>query len=170
MEKLLDFLDTVLVEWLGATLIGAAALITFLQVFTRNILGFTSVWADEMPRYIIILAVFVALAEGWRHGRNLRMTLLISRVPAWARRVARFIADVAGLAFGLYLGNAGLQLVLQQYQQQGTTGTSLNFPAWIPSLTIPLGAALLALASLAGLIRNMTGRWDPMAPEAEGGS
>lgn len=169
MEKVLELLDTVLVDWLGAGLLGAAALVSFWQVFTRNVLNFTSVWAEEFPRYAVVLAVCIALGEGWRNNRNLRMLLLTGRLRAGGRRVLRGVADLAGLAVSVFLCNAGLRLVAQQFQQQVTTGTSLNLPAWIPSLSIPVGAALLAIACLAGIIRNLTGRWDPMAPDEKGG-
>lgn len=160
LDRLLEALDNVLVEWLGAGLVGAAAVIVFVQVFTRNVLGFTSIWAEEMPRYAVILAVCVALADAWRHERHLRMTLVTSVLPPRARRVSRVVVEAAGLAYSLYLCHAGIDLVAQQYQQQVTTGTSLNFPAWIPSTAIPIGAVLLAAACLAGLIRTLTGRRD----------
>ncbi len=162
VDRILNALDTVLVEWLGAALLAAAVLMVFIQVFTRNVLGFTSVWAEEMPRYAIILAVCIALADAWRNERHLRMTLVVSAMPRWARRLARLVVDAAGLAYSAYLSNAGIDLVRQQYEQQVTTGTSLDFPAWIPSTAIPIGAGLLALACLAGLVRNVTGRWDPL--------
>ncbi len=160
-DRILNALDTVLVEWLGAGLVIAAASMVFIQVFTRNVLGFTSVWAEELPRYAIILAVCVALADSWRGERNLRMTLVTSTLSRRARRVARFVVDAVGLAYSAYLCRAGVALVSQQFAQQVTTGTSLNFPAWIPSTSIPIGAGLLALACVAGIVRNVTGRWDP---------
>lgn len=146
IQRALGGLMAALQTVLGLALI-AAVLINFANVFTRYLLGYSILWADEVQLFILVLVTFLGAAiVGWQRA-HLSMDVLRNRLPSqW--RLFLTSAETAVLVV-----IAGL-LCFQSYQYAsqmmmlGRLSDNAGIPMWIPHSSVAVGFALLAVVSV----------------------
>jgi C4-dicarboxylate transporter DctQ subunit len=155
MMKLLDYLE----EWLIATLIGAATLLTFCSVLHRYgsglpvpllqdvLLTINMSWSQEATIYMFVWMAKFGAAYGVRTGIHVGVDVLINRMSDSRR--AKFIVFglLAGAAFTGIVGTLGAHFVWE-IAQTGSTSTDLEMPMWIVYLAVPLGSGLMCFRFL----------------------
>jgi TRAP-type C4-dicarboxylate transport system permease small subunit len=121
--------------------------------------GFTAptIWAEELSRFFQIWAVYLAAAYVLRHGKLIRITMLIDRLNTRGRKLAEAFSLLAISAFALIAIWQGLVLVLESLEFSRTTTSVFAVPMWMTEIAIPLGAGLLLLQCMAMLIRLVRG-------------
>ena len=153
--KLLNHLE----EWLIATLIGGATLLTFVAVVHRygsgipvpfiqdTLLTIHMGWAQELTIYMFVWMAKFGAAYGVRTGIHVGVDVLINRLPD--RQRARFIVFglLAGALFTGIVGVLGATFVWE-IGHTGSTSTDLEMPMWLVYLAIPLGSSLMCFRFL----------------------
>lgn len=152
MLKLIDRLNDAFGWLAAAAFVAVGAMITY-EVVMRYVFLAPTIWAEEMSRFFQIWATYIAAAYVLRHRQLIAITMLVNRLGPRARRLADGFALVWILVFCLVAVSYGLDIMLDSIRQGRATSTMLSVPQWMTEAAIPLGFSLLALQTLAELIR-----------------
>jgi TRAP-type C4-dicarboxylate transport system permease small subunit len=169
------FLDR-LEEWLIATLIGAATLVTFVAVVHRygasnsaglarwaGVHGFVLFrqaadwtygvlaainlsWAQELATYMFVWMAKFGAALGVRTGIHVGVDVLVKRLTVPARKPVIVFALLCGALFTGVIGTLGAVYVHDLDPDQ--VSPELEWPSWIIYLCIPLGSYLMCFRFL----------------------
>ena len=169
------FLDR-LEEWLIATLIGAATVLTFVAVVHRygasNSAGLARwadahglvlvgraadhtygalaainlSWAQELATYMFVWMAKFGAALGVRTGIHVGVDVLVKRLAAPARKPVIVFALLCGALFTGVIGTLGAIYVYDLDPDQASP--ELEWPSWIIYLCIPLGSYLMCFRFL----------------------
>jgi C4-dicarboxylate transporter DctQ subunit len=101
-------------------------------------------WIEEACLYALSWLVFLGLGLALERGRQIAMTSLLERISARPRRALRFIIDLTGLAFSLYVAKLSFDIALLVARSGQTSPTLDMSTAWLYA-AMPVGFALLAL-------------------------
>ena len=168
--KWLDHLE----EWLIATFMGAATLITFIAVVHRYAVGFSTplqgwllgidmAWAQEATIYLFVWMAKFGAAYGVRTGIHVGVDVLINRLDPGKRRFFVLFGLLAGALFTGAIATMGAGFVWHNGADfafhhamgmdtseliEGPTTPDLEWPTWIIYLAIPLGSSLMCFRFL----------------------
>ncbi len=137
----------------GAACLGIAALLTAAiaavvawTVLSRFVFGRSPTWTEELPRILMIWAVFVGLVSTTARGVNLEAGLL----ELWARGPrlragCRCLAEVLVAIFGVVLAMTAAEMAEITWT---STTPALEVTAAIFYLPVAIGGGLAALLQL----------------------
>lgn len=145
------------VAWIAAWSLFVIGLMLGYEVVARYFFNAPTVWAEELSRVFLVWAVFLAAASLLRHDAHIRVTVLTELMSPAARRAARVFAMGIVLAVSATVFWYGLADPINSIERGRTTGTMLDIPAWTLQASVPAGFGLLALQSLAELLRLFLG-------------
>src|ERR1700683_2348211 len=108
-------------------------------------------------RFLMIGCVFLGAAPvGWL-GRHIRMDVVISVLPAGARRIFELFADLVTIATCVMLAIFAWP-VLTMFAELDQRSETANIPLVIPEAVVPLGlmltAVLIAVRLIVGGVRH----------------
>ena len=177
LDRILDRLE----EWIIATLIGAATILTFVAVVHRYgasnsaalagwakahgaiLLGqaalwvyvrLTSVnlsWAQELATYMFVWMAKFGAALGVRTGIHVGVDVLVDRLPPSSRKLVIAFALLCGALFTGVISTLGAIYVYELDPDQ--VSQELEWPSRYIYLCIPLGSYLMCLRFLQVLWR-----------------
>jgi C4-dicarboxylate transporter, DctQ subunit len=127
----------------GAMLLASVA-INFANIIGRYFLSVSLSWAEEVMLFLMIGCVFLAAGPvGWM-GRNIRMDVVMSALPARARAAFEIFADLVTIVTCIALAIFAwpVMTMLAELDQRSDTA---NIPLVIPQAAVPLGLLLMAL-------------------------
>jgi TRAP-type C4-dicarboxylate transport system permease small subunit len=172
LNNILDRLE----EWIIATLIGAATILTFIAVVHRygasNSVGlgrwagahgfvllqhaadwiYTSLaavnlsWAQELATYMFVWMAKFGAALGVRTGIHVGVDVFVQRLAPAARKPVIVFALLCGALFTGVIGTLGAIYVYELDPDQ--VSPELEWPSWIIYLCIPLGSYLMCFRFL----------------------
>jgi C4-dicarboxylate transporter DctQ subunit len=139
----------------GAMLVLALTGIVGYSVGMRYLLGQPQTWSDELVGYLMVSMVMLGAAEALRRGEHIEVDLLTERLTQRWRRIAKIWGQIATAFVASVLMVAGGEMVAFSASVGLLSDGYLEVPMWIPQLAVPLGAGLLLLTALGGVIRLM---------------
>jgi TRAP-type C4-dicarboxylate transport system permease small subunit len=172
LDRVLDRLE----EWIIATLIAAATILTFVAVVHRygasnsavlarwatehglvvlaaaadkvytTLAGINLSWAQELATYMFVWMAKFGAALGVRTGIHVGVDVLVNRLTPAARRPVIVFALVCGALFTGVIGTLGAVYVYDLDPDQ--VSPELEWPSWIIYLCIPLGSYLMCFRFL----------------------
>jgi TRAP-type C4-dicarboxylate transport system permease small subunit len=172
LNRILDRLE----EWIIATLIGAATILTFVAVVHRygasnsaglgrwaGAHGFTELgqaadwvytslvavnlsWAQELATYMFVWMAKFGAALGVRTGIHVGVDIFVKRLAPAARKPVIVVALLCGALFTGVIGTLGAVYVHDLDPDQ--VSPELEWPSWIIYLCIPLGSYLMCFRFL----------------------
>ncbi len=88
MPRLLQIINNI-EEWTLVLIILGLAVVSFVQVLCRYLLGFSFTWMEELGRSLAVFIAFLGASIGVRQGAHFSMDLIYERVskrsfPTWA--------------------------------------------------------------------------------------
>lgn len=145
-------------EDVSAVLLFSAAVVLYLsQVVSRYLLGFTFPWAEELIVTMVVWACFIGASIATRQQAHVSVDLLVSRLGPGPRRIATLVA--LGLwilfAFLMFWWGAGF---VRSVAVTGNRAESIDMPAYVLYIAVPLGGALMT-------IRLLQEAWRALAPD-----
>jgi TRAP-type C4-dicarboxylate transport system permease small subunit len=123
---------------------------TLAQVAARYVLGTPLIWSEEAARYLFVWVALLGAALAMRQGGHYALDAPLRRLPVPLQRAARAAAVAVTAGFLLLLLRTGIAETRQAGMQFAAT---LPIEMDLPYLAIPLGAALMLLHLLLGLLR-----------------
>ena len=153
------FLDTLYdgAAWLAALFMVALLVAVFLAIGGRE-LNFHVKGTDAYAGYFMAAAGFLALAHTLKRGEHIRVTLLLSALPAGARRAMELfsLAGATGLAGLLAYYSARLAWQSSVFKDISTGNDAT--PLWIPQLGMAVGTLILMIAFIDEFVLEWRGQ------------
>lgn len=123
-------------------LMGSMATLVFLNVVTRYVFNHSIIWVEELTQYEMIWVAFLGGGLALREGRHVAVDTLQDLLPDALRRPLRTLLAVAMAAFLAVLVVLGAQIAAFTWDQETPM---LEWPAGLPYLAVPIGAAGMLL-------------------------
>ena len=172
VDRILDRLE----EWIIATLIGAATIVTFVAVVHRYgasnavvlsrwaemhglvllarasdrvylaLAAINLAWAQELATYMFVWMAKFGAALGVRTGIHVGVDVLVKRLSPSARKPVVVFALGCGALFTFVIGTLGAIYIHDLDPDQ--VSPELEWPSWIIYLCIPLGSYLMCFRFL----------------------
>lgn len=143
---------------------GALAALCVLAIFGLMIIGSLGRelgWrvgiVNDLVSWLCAAAAFLAMAPAFRHGDFVRVTLLLERLPAAARRVFETVSLlIAAVAIG-YLAFWAARFTHESWQFNDMPVGLLVVPLWIPQMSFVVGSLLFFVAVVDELVLVLRG-------------
>ena len=86
-------------ERLGAILLAVMFVVTLFQVVARVVLGISSVWSEELARFLYVCLVFIGAAPLIRDDEHIRVGVLTDRLKGRSLTVLRLATILLTIPF-----------------------------------------------------------------------
>lgn len=132
----------------------AIVLLISYDVTLRYFFNQPQIFVDELASFLEVLVIFGGAAYTFRAGGHVRVDLLTSHLRPAARAWLRVITLLLGVVFLAIVLWVTTQSALTAYRY-GRVSAVMLYPLWLPMAVIPTGLALMALAMLTTLVRQV---------------
>jgi len=138
----LDKIDKVLS--VSLVLLGSAmTLIMLYQIGLRYFFNASTIWAEELTRYLFAWSVLLAASMAIRKNSHLRIDMLLDILSPRGRLVMQLINYTVLLGFLVYLAVLSFKLVSNT---TNNLSAGLRVPMALPYACVLLGSVLMALS------------------------
>lgn len=140
----------------GLVLVAFTGLVLY-SVVMRYFFSRPPIWGEEVPKLLFVWMIFLGAGFAYLAGANIRMTVLVDRMPNGLRRLIELV---------MHLCVAGMLLVILWYSQpilrltSGSTSLATGLANSWTYWPLPIGAFLLLLNQLRLLWRLLRGGID----------
>ena len=151
-------------DWLydSAAVIAALFMLFLLAAVLSSILGrefnFMIPGTDAYAGYFMAASAFLALAHTLRRGEHIRVSLVLSMLPAPWRQRMEIWAGVMSVVLGALLAIFSVRLVMQSLSYNDISTSNDATPLWIPQLSMAIGTVIFFIALLHDLIDIISGK------------
>lgn len=129
-------------EWIIASFMAVATLVTFSAVVLRYGAGTGISWAQELTVYLFIWMAKFGAAYGVRTGIHIGVDFVVNAARPSIRRLLVIAAMSLGVMFTGVIAFFGARWVIFIHGT-GQISPDLEWPMWIIYLAIPLGSGLM---------------------------
>ena len=137
----------------GFATLAIVLLITY-DVTMRYFFNDPQVFVDEMASFLEVLVIFGGVAYTFRAGGHVRVDLITSHLHPARRAALRVLTLLLGVVFLSIVMWVTAQSAITAYQY-GRVSAVMLYPLWLPMAVIPAGLALMAVAMLITLARQV---------------
>ena len=130
--------------------------ITFANVVVRKLTSSQFAWSEELVINLFILLIMLGCALAAQEGSLISLSLIYDRLQTGAKKVFITIISVFNLVFWGVLIKTGFDKVINQ-MDTGKHTSSLNWPEWVFTIFLPIGAIFLVLHTIEFFIDNVLG-------------
>lgn len=138
INRFLDHLE----EWLIASFMAVATLVTFSAVVLRYSAGTGISWAQELTIYLFIWMAKFGAAYGVRTGIHIGVDFVVNAARPSIKRILVIAAMSLGVIFTGVIAFFGARWVIFIHGT-GQISPDLEWPMWVIYLAIPLGSGLM---------------------------
>lgn len=132
---------------LGAVFVALICVLMIAQSVMRE-LGIRTGAVNDVVSWFCAAAAFFAMAHAFKHGDFVRVTLVLEKVSAPARRKLELLSlGIGSLSTG-YLCWSAVKFTYESWEFNDIAQGLLPMPMWIPQLSFALGSVLLLIAVL----------------------
>ena len=140
-------------DWLTVLVMGALALITFVNVLVRYFTNSSFAWTEEFSVFLMIVLALVAGSAAVARDRHIRIEFFCdSGSAARRRRLAQLGAVMVALLFAL-IAVLSVRVVWDDYRYSETS-PGIGVPQWWYSIWLPVFSALIAARAVGLLLRR----------------
>lgn len=157
LTQAVAFLSSAAMALSAAGLLASLVLIGW-AVVMRYVFDAAPVWVDEVVGFLLVAIVMLAAAQTFRRGEHIGVDLLVGRLPPKGKRWALGWAAAVTACIALVLVINGWQTAMLARMLGLLTEGHLEWPTWCLMLLMPVGGALLLLATVESLWRAITGQ------------
>lgn len=151
--KFSDYLERA-TEGLAAVILGASAVMIFIEVITRYVFSKTFGFLEEGPRLFLCFAVLPMLGVIFKRGRHIYVEIVPNWLKGRPKTILMLFVDVMMILGSLIFLLAGLSGTQVLYASGMRVVGVLDIPQFILMVSIPLGAGVLLLYSLESTVRH----------------
>ncbi len=128
------------------------SVIVVVQVFSRYLFNYSFVWAEELVRYLMIWMVMIGAARVQAMSEHIRIDFFPMLAGPRGRRLMDTVFRLCTLTFLIILFVKGIKIAAfnRLFESSGLRISML----W-PTLAIPIGALLIILYTLKGLVQDI---------------
>ena len=135
-----------------------------LSIATRQ-LGIHIGGLDAYAGYSMAAAGFLALAHTFKSGEHIRVTLVLSALPAKGNLRLDIFALLVACVIAGNLCWFSIKLVLDSYAYNDISTSDDATPLWIPQLSMAVGTVIFFIAVLDETLRRFQGKLESQSEE-----
>src|SRR5690625_3492988 len=98
MDKLSTFLNGV-AQWITIVAVAIMSLIVIIEVFNRNVLGFSYSWSEELTRYLLVWVTFIGGSVAFKNFQLVGFDMVVKVFKGKTREIIKLISQVIILIF-----------------------------------------------------------------------
>jgi len=137
--------------WTVCVLVGIMTCVTLLDVFVRNVLGFSFSWAGELTRFIFIYTTFIGASALYKKLELTGFDMVTQKLPRDAARLIFKVMQVIIIVFCVIVIYSGIVSSFSKtIMMQHAPGLGISMT--IPYLAIPIGMTFTLIHALTFLI------------------
>ena len=150
IERLIDLVGRA-TSWLALAIV----LLMATNVVLRYLFSYGSVWAQELEWHLLTPLIMFAVAYAYLKGDLVRVDVLYTNFTARNKALVNLVSAVLCLAIAVITFYFSVKYVEQSYSimEQSADPGGLTH-RWVLKATIPLGFLLLALQSVAEMMKS----------------
>jgi TRAP-type C4-dicarboxylate transport system permease small subunit len=156
LSQAVAFLSSAAMALSAAGLLLSLGLIGW-AVVMRYVFNAAPIWVDEVVGFLLVAIVLLAAAQTFRRGEHIGVDLLVGRLAPTGKRWALGWAAVVTACVALVLIVNGVETAMLARMLGLLTEGHLEWPTWWLMMLMPVGGALLLLATIESLWRAITG-------------
>lgn len=130
--------------------------LTFINVVVRKLTDGQFAWSEELVINLFVLTIMLGCALAVKEGSMITLSLVFDRLKRGGQKVFMVIITVADIAFWILLMKTGCDKVLSQ-MASGKHTNSLDWPEWVFTIFLPIGAIFLILHTIEYFLDFMSG-------------
>lgn len=127
--------------------------LTFANVVSRFVLHFSLSFTEEIVTALFVIASLAGTSVAVRNESHLGLDFVIGFMPKAVQRALSLVAVILAIIMCGIMLYYGILMVRQEMFLQQVSAT-MQWPEWIYGMTVPLGAGILLLRCILGLIRQ----------------
>lgn len=104
------------VDRFNGVLLAAMFLITFYQILARDIFIISSMWTEELARFLFVWIVFIGAATLCKDNENITIFIVIDRMPPIPRLIISTISYLMMIGFGVIFIWSSYKNVLNNWE------------------------------------------------------
>jgi TRAP-type C4-dicarboxylate transport system permease small subunit len=132
--------------------------LTTVDAVCRYLLNSPITGAYEVTeKYLMLMSIFLGMSFTYRGAAFIRVTILMDRLPNWAKIPINHLAQVFSIVYCGILLVGTFQYAERLYEHGTTLGSIYSLPQWIGAAFIPVGLFLLGLFLVIDLPRVRKG-------------
>jgi len=135
----------------GICILATAFFVTY-EVLLRALFDAPTEWVNEVSVYLILISAFLGFAPALAAGKHISVDLVTSKLSAQANKFLGIIISILGLGFSLVFLVTSSEMVLNSYQLNMLSTSTLRIPLYVPQSSLPVGFFMLSLQFLANLL------------------
>jgi len=128
--------------------------LTLVEVVARKLFNYSTLVANEVSGYLLVLAVYLSLAFALKEGEHIQVKILVSRASKRTRDWLALVWYILGLAFTVLLTYRAFVLVLESYKEHAVSLSVLRAPMYLTQSIMLIGLSLLVLEFVAEIIEG----------------
>ena len=168
MKQVCKFLQKIELSLISLFLAGMVGVV-FLATIARYSGMFTTPWAEEAARYMMIWLTFIGAGAVARTGSHFGIDVITKRLSDKPRTVFYILEVIVVTAICAWIAYYGIFLCANQIRMSRTS-PSMNLPMWLVSSCVPYAAISCGIQNLLFSIdRIRTERNAGFHPSDEGG-
>ena len=138
---------------IASLLIAVAIVIVCQMVFIRYVLAGSAAWQTEVVTFSLVAATLLGSAWVMKERGHVAVGLVTEYASPEVRRIMLVLADLVVLVFALVMVWKGGEVTLEAWRGDWTSDSIYEFPLWMAYVSMPVGFGLLALQSVACMIK-----------------
>ncbi len=142
---------------LAMMLLAAATVVVTQMVFSRYVLGASTVWQTEFVIYATTAAMMLGSPYVLALRGHVGVDLLVEAAGPGLRRVFALISGLASFGFVGALAWSGFVFLYEAASRGWTTDTIWALPLWIPFWPVPFAMGLMMLQLIVQMLMAITG-------------
>jgi TRAP-type C4-dicarboxylate transport system permease small subunit len=151
----------------AGVLLAASVLVNFANVIGRYFFGYSIYWAEEVMLFLMVGCVFLGNGVVAWSGRQIRMDVVVGKLPERIRKGLDIFSDLVFIAATLTIMVWAWPVIINLYEFDERS-QSADIPIYIPQGLIPVGLAIMALLAAVRLVTGY-GRAAASGPSAPAG-
>ena len=129
--------------------------LTMVEVVTRYVLHHPLILCDEFGAYSLVAISFLGLAYCWKERGHIRITFVVSRMPARVSNWLRVVTLTAALIYVSVASKVSYDFIVDAFRRNFRSSSWLMTPLKWPEMVIPIGFTILALVILAFIVKGI---------------
>lgn len=126
------------------------------NVLLRYAFSLGSVWSQELEWHLLAAVILLGMSHALQRGENVRVDLFYARFSPRAKFLVELLSLGLLLLIALLFVRLSLGYVAQSYAIDETSADPGGIPMrWVLKALIPVGFGLVALQTLAALVRQV---------------
>lgn len=134
--------------YISAGSVAVLFLLVMVEVTARNLFRWSTLLADEVSGYLLVVTFFLGLAYCLKTGGHIYVEMVVDRLGSRVRQVMRLIACAGGAAYTALVTWSSYNLAVDSYRLGATSYALSQSPIFLPQMIVPIGMGLLTLQLL----------------------